>query len=73
MQLTEEQARHHLRALLDTYNRLSADDRAQMTEASVVRQFIDRLLRDVLGWPIEDPQRYKYELATQAGRPAAHV
>ncbi len=69
MHLTEEQARHNLRGLLEAYKNLSADDRAQMTEASVVRQFIDRLLRDVLGWPIEDPARYKYELATQAGRP----
>ncbi|HEX3053044.1 MAG TPA: N-6 DNA methylase [Aggregatilineaceae bacterium] len=69
MSVSENEARYALQKLLDDYNRLSADDRAQMTEASVVRQFIDRLLRDVLGWPIEDPQRYKYELATQAGRP----
>ena len=69
MPVTENDARQALQQLLEDFNRLSADDRAQMTEASVVRQFIDRLLRDVLGWPIEDPQRYKYELATQVGRP----
>ncbi len=69
MPVTENDARQALQRLLEDFNRLSADDRAHMTEASVVRQFIDRLLRDVLGWPIEDPQRYKYELATQAGRP----
>jgi predicted type IV restriction endonuclease len=40
-----------------------------MSEASVVRQFIDRLLEEVLGWPIKDPRRYKYEMHTQAGRP----
>jgi len=67
--ITESQARRALQALLDDYNALSDDARAQMTEAGVVRQFVDRLLRDVLGWPIEDPQRYKYELSTQAGRP----
>jgi len=69
MPVTENDARQALQKLLEDYNRLSFEDRAQMTEASVVRQFIDRLLRDVLGWPIEDPQRYKYELQTQAGRP----
>ncbi|MEP0762451.1 MAG: N-6 DNA methylase, partial [Chloroflexota bacterium] len=66
---TENEARQALQRLLDDYHRLTREDLAQMTEASVVRQFIDRLLRDVLGWPIEDPARYKYELATQAGRP----
>ena len=69
MPVTENDARQALQQLLDDYHRLAPDDRASMTEASVVRQFIDRLLRDVLGWPIEDPQRYKYELATQVGRP----
>lgn len=66
---TENEARQALQRLLDDYHRLTREDLAQMTEANVVRQFIDRLLRDVLGWPIEDPARYKYELATQAGRP----
>ena len=69
MPLTEAEARQALQKVLNDFHRLSPEDRASMTEASVVRQFIDRLLRDVLGWPIEDPQRYKYELATQVGRP----
>lgn len=69
MPFMEQTARRALQALLDDYNALSDDARAQMTEAGVVRQFVDRLLRDVLGWPIQDPQRYKYELSTQAGRP----
>jgi hypothetical protein len=69
MPLTEAEARQALQKILDDFHRLSPEDRASMTEASVVRQFVDRLLRDVLGWPIEDPQRYKYELATQVGRP----
>lgn len=69
MALTESQAKHNLSALIDKFNRLSTDDRKQMSEASVVRQFIDILLRDVLDWPIEDPARYRYEQVTQAGRP----
>jgi predicted type IV restriction endonuclease len=40
-----------------------------MTESSVVHQVLDPLFRDVLGWPIDDPQRFVYELNTTAGRP----
>jgi hypothetical protein len=71
--LSQADARRSLDVLLDKYYTLSqpsnyADKRA-MSESSVVRQFIDILLRDVLGWPIEDPARYQYELVTTAGRP----
>ncbi len=69
MPLSEAQAKKNLQALIEKYKLLSADDRKQMSEASVVRQFIDILLRDVLGWPIEDPARYRYEQVTQVGRP----
>src|SRR5260221_10381812 len=69
MALTEAQAKQNLQALIEKFGKLSADDRKQMSEASVVRQFIDILLRDVLGWPIEDPVRYRYEQVTQVGRP----
>ena len=69
MLVTETQAREKLKSLLDDFNKLSAEDRKTMSEASVVRQFVDRLLEEVLGWPIKDPQRYKYEMHTQAGRP----
>lgn len=62
-------ARAALQRLIDDYHNLSDADRAAMSEASVVRQFVDRLLEEVLGWPIKDPARYKYELHTQAGRP----
>jgi hypothetical protein len=73
MTLTQAAARRNLEALLEKYGRLSepsnlAEKRA-MSEASVVRQFIDILLRDVLDWPIEDTARYHYELHTSAGRP----
>src|SRR5579859_7082335 len=69
MNFSEQQAKQNLRALIDKYRALSADERKTMSEATVVRQFIDILLRDVLGWPIEDPARYRYEQVTQAGRP----
>ncbi|MHB8627075.1 MAG: Eco57I restriction-modification methylase domain-containing protein [Aggregatilineales bacterium] len=69
MAISESQARTNLQALIKKFNDLSADDRKVMSEASVVRQFIDILLRDVLGWPIEDPVRYRYEQVTQVGRP----
>ncbi|MBZ0315568.1 MAG: N-6 DNA methylase, partial [Anaerolineae bacterium] len=69
MNPTQTAARHALESLIQKYRAMSADDRLQMSEASVVRQFIDLLLRDVLLWPIEDTQRYKYELVTEAGRP----
>ena len=61
MSLSKAQARQNLQALIAKFNALSSDDRKMMSEATVVRQFIDILLRDVLGWPIEDPARYKYE------------
>jgi hypothetical protein len=52
---TERQAREALEAMVRDYERLTPDQREQMTEASVVRQFIDRLFAEVLGWPIQDP------------------
>ncbi len=67
--MNEAQARQNLRKLLDDFHKLTPEQRQEMTEASVVRQFIDRLLEEVLGWPIKDPQRYQYELHTQVGRP----
>ncbi len=69
MALTESTARANLRQLVDKYNALSLEDIRTMNEASIVRQFVDILLRDVLAWPIEDTHRYKYELHTTAGRP----
>jgi hypothetical protein len=54
--------------LVETYNRLDDETRADLTESSVITQFIEPLLR-ALGWPIEDPERYAKELHTQAGRP----
>jgi len=69
MPISEPRARQALQTLLADFQRLTPDERRQMSEASVVRQFVDRLLEEVLGWPIKDPARYKYELTTQVGRP----
>src|SRR5436189_3822469 len=69
MPINEQQAKENLQALIKKYNALTVDDRKTMSEATVVRQFIDILLRDVLGWPIEDTARYRYEQVTQVGRP----
>ncbi len=63
-----EQARAEISALIEKYKRLDETTRADMTEGSVVTQFIEPLLR-ALGWPIEEPERYAKELHTQAGRP----
>ncbi|MBC8100180.1 MAG: hypothetical protein H7Y11_12110, partial [Armatimonadetes bacterium] len=67
--LDQTSARHALDALIDKYNKMSDAERRDISEAGVVRQFVDDLLRDVLGYPIGDPERYKYELHTVAGRP----
>lgn len=69
MPITEQAARRALEALLADFEKLTDEQRKAMSEASVVRQFVDRLLEEVLGWPIKDPARYKYEMHTQAGRP----
>src|SRR5258708_1329497 len=67
--MSEQTARQELSKLIKKYHDLTPETRKEMSEASVVRQFIDLLLRDVLGWPIEDPIRYTYEQRTEAGRP----
>jgi SAM-dependent methyltransferase len=69
MSLNEAQAKEALKKLIDKYNKLTTDEKREMSEATVVRQFVDILLRDVLGWPIEDTARYRYEQVTQVGRP----
>ena len=68
MTLSQSQSRQQIERLIQRFNNLGAEGRKTVTEANVVRQFIDPLLA-ALGWPIGDPQRYKYELYTEAGRP----
>lgn len=67
--LTEAAARHALQALLNDYHKFPPERLRTFSESEVVHQFLDRLFRDVLGWPIEDNDRYKLELHTKAGRP----
>ena len=65
--MTPEQsaARQQIELLIQRYKDLTPDERKAMTEAGVVRQFVDPLLK-ALGWPIEEPHRYKYKLYTEA-------
>jgi len=66
--MIQSQARPKIEKLIQKYRALSEIDKKTMSESSVVHQFIDPLL-DALGWPTQDPARYKYELNTPAGRP----
>jgi len=64
----QSQAKIIIQQLIEKYNAISEEDRKATTEANVVHQFIVPLFES-LGWPTQDPARYKYELSTQAGRP----
>lgn len=64
----QDQAREKIRRLVDKYASMTPEDGKNMTEASVVNQFLDPFL-EALGWPIKDHARYKYEPSTQTGRP----
>ncbi len=68
MTLIKQQAKKQIQQLSAKYNSLSANEKKDLTEATVVRQFIDPLLA-ALGWPIGDPAYYRYEQHTVAGRP----
>jgi hypothetical protein len=68
MPISQNEARVRIGQLIDKYRGMSAQEKKLITESGVVHQFIDPLLA-ALGWPIDDPARYKYELHTQAGRP----
>ncbi|MEJ2150647.1 MAG: hypothetical protein P8Z40_14375, partial [Chloroflexota bacterium] len=68
MPLNREQARAEIQHLIERYHDMTDDERSQITEASVVQQFIEPLL-EALGWPLREPKRYKKELSTAAGRP----
>ena len=61
MPLTQSQCRDKVSQLIARYQKMSRDDRAWIAEAGVVHQFLAPLL-EALGWPIHDPQHYKYEL-----------
>ncbi len=68
MTLNYSQTQENLKALVENYYALSASRREEITESGVVHQFVTPLFK-LLGWPIDDPERFKYELNTYAGRP----
>lgn len=66
--ISRQQARQQIEQLIKQYDAIPKAERPSLTEANVLHQFIDPLLR-ALGWPMHDPHRCKYELSTQVGRP----
>jgi len=66
--VTQEQARQDIGSLIQKYKGMSEISKREITEAGVVHQFLDAFLR-ALGWPVDDPERYKYELFVAGGRP----
>lgn len=66
----EQDARQKLQTLIADYDKLMHNKGLDaLTERDVIQQFITPLFRDVLGWPMEDPARLKYEYHTEIGRP----
>ena len=65
---TQGQSRDKIGHLVAKYQKMPKEDRVRISEAGVVHQFLDPLL-EALGWPIQDPQHYKYELFLTGGRP----
>jgi hypothetical protein len=60
MSITEQQARENLKLLLEEYYNLSPEVIKSATE-SMVLGYIERLFRDVLGWPTEDLNKFQHE------------
>lgn len=70
MTLTEQQARQNLEKLLERFRPLISEEaRAELLETEVIRLFIEPLLKDVLGWPLDDIKHFRREYSGQAGRP----
>lgn len=68
MPITQDQAREKIGELIEKYRTMTVLERKEISESSVVHQFLDPFL-EALGWPVQDPSRYKYEPSTQVGRP----
>lgn len=68
MSVKQEEARKRIGQLIQKYKGMSEKAKREITEAGVVHQFLDPFLR-ALGWPVDDPDRYKYELIVAGGRP----
>jgi len=64
----QREARGRIGACIEQYRAMTEVQRKTLSEANVVHQFLDPFFR-ALGWPVGDPERFKYELSTYAGRP----
>ena len=61
MQLSEAQARENLKVLVQSYYDLLTSQQIELASESDALVFIERLFRDVLGWPTEDITRFQRE------------
>ena len=61
MQPSEQQARDKLAQLVQSYYDLSRSQNIELASESDVLVFIERLFRDVLGWPTEDITKFQRE------------
>ncbi len=69
MQPNQERARTTLAELFNQYKQLTPEQRNMVSEADVIQKFIERLLGEVLGWPIHDLALYRKEVQAKVGRP----
>ena len=68
MQPSEEQARQKLKALVQSYYDLVKSESIELASESDVLVFIERLFRDVLGWPTEDITKFQREKSVASRR-----
>ncbi|MCY3715931.1 MAG: N-6 DNA methylase [Chloroflexi bacterium] len=61
MSISEAVARQNLSELLDSYYNLVHSTELELASESDVLVYIERLFRDVLGWPTEDVSRFQRE------------
>lgn len=61
MQPSEERARDKLAQLVQSYYDLAKSESIELASESDVLVFIERLFRDVLGWPTEDITKFQRE------------
>lgn len=66
---TKQARRGKLIALNQKYYALPEEERLLLSERDVIEQFVRPFLGDVLGFPIDDPVRYRTEVRTTTGRP----
>ncbi len=60
MSLTEQQARTNLDVLVEDYLKLSPQEKENASESGVL-VYVERLFRDVLGWPTQDITKFQHE------------